>query len=204
MPELFIDVKDANNVTKNIATNDSVIDSIETLAGGATLAQIKTGTDKIPTLGQATMANSSPVVIASNQTAVPVSGTVTSNPGNSSPTTVSQYASTTGGGSSIRTLDVQPTATTIKASAGQLYGGTVTNAHATDLRYLKVYNLAAPTQADTPVMVIGVGPKATVPIVLGVPVAFSTAIGIRGTTGIGDADTGAPTANDLSCTIVYA
>lgn len=36
---------------------------------------------KTPPLGQATMANSSPVVIASNQSAVPVSGTVTANAG---------------------------------------------------------------------------------------------------------------------------
>jgi len=42
-----------------------------------TLAGVKTGTDKIPAVGQAVMASSVPVAIASNQSAVPVSGTIT-------------------------------------------------------------------------------------------------------------------------------
>jgi len=46
-----------------------------------TLAGVKTGTDKIPAQGQALMAASTPVAIASNQSAVPVSGTVTANLG---------------------------------------------------------------------------------------------------------------------------
>jgi hypothetical protein len=41
----------------------------------STLSSVKTGTDKIPTQGQALMAASTPVAIASNQSAVPVSGT---------------------------------------------------------------------------------------------------------------------------------
>ena len=42
---------------------------------GGNLAAIKTDVDKIPSQGQALMAASTPVVIASNQSAVPVSGT---------------------------------------------------------------------------------------------------------------------------------
>jgi hypothetical protein len=43
--------------------------------GAATESTLSTLNTKTPALGQATMANSSPVVIASNQSAVPVSGT---------------------------------------------------------------------------------------------------------------------------------
>jgi len=47
---------------------------------GGNLATIVTNTGKIPALGQAVMASSAPVTIASNQSAVPVSGTVTTTP----------------------------------------------------------------------------------------------------------------------------
>ena len=58
--------------------------------GSATLAEQQSQTTKLtsldtktPALGQATMANSAPVVIASNQSAIPVSGTVAVSNGNS-------------------------------------------------------------------------------------------------------------------------
>ncbi len=44
------------------------------LETGGNLASVKTNTDKIPAQGQALMAASMPIVIASNQSAVPVSG----------------------------------------------------------------------------------------------------------------------------------
>jgi hypothetical protein len=50
-------------------------------SGAATETTLGSVNTKTPALGQAAMASSSPVVIASNQSAVPVSGTVTANAG---------------------------------------------------------------------------------------------------------------------------
>lgn len=50
-------------------------------SGASTEATLSALNTKVPAQGQATMAASAPVVIASNQSAVPVSGTVTSNAG---------------------------------------------------------------------------------------------------------------------------
>lgn len=76
-----------------------------------TLAAIST---KTPALGQATMANSSPVAIASNQSAIPVSGTVTANAG-TGPFPVSDN-----GGS--LTVDGPLTDTQLRASAVAISG----------------------------------------------------------------------------------
>lgn len=65
----------SGTVTANAGTNLNT--SLLALEGGGNLASIKTNTDKIPAQGQATMAASTPVVIASNQSAVPISGAVT-------------------------------------------------------------------------------------------------------------------------------
>lgn len=61
------------------------------IATEATLASINT---KTPTVGQKAMAASAPVVIASDQSAVPVSGTVTANTGLTQPLTDAQLRAT--------------------------------------------------------------------------------------------------------------
>ncbi len=60
-----VGVKNSSNARVNPATEDG------------NLATIVTNTNKIPSQGQAVMASSTPVVIASNQTTLPISGTVT-------------------------------------------------------------------------------------------------------------------------------
>ena len=65
------------SITANAGTNLNT--SLLALEAGGNLASIKAKTDNIPALGQAAMAASTPVAIASNQSAVPVSGTVTAN-----------------------------------------------------------------------------------------------------------------------------
>ena len=57
-------------VTASAGTNLNT--SALALETGGNLASVKTNTDKIPVLGQAVMASSTPVAIASNQTAIPV------------------------------------------------------------------------------------------------------------------------------------
>lgn len=93
-------------------------------AGAATSALQTTGNTsvssidtKTPALGQALMASSSPVVIASNQSAVPVSGTVTANAGTGTmavsaatlplPSGASTSALQTTGNSSLSSIDTK-------------------------------------------------------------------------------------------------
>lgn len=57
----------------NVSVSSSVLPTNAAQETGGNLASIKTNTDKIPAQGQAAMAASMPVVIASNQTTVPVS-----------------------------------------------------------------------------------------------------------------------------------
>jgi hypothetical protein len=187
-----------------------------------TLAGVKTGTDRIPAQGQAAMAVSTPVVIASNQSAVPVSGTVTANVGTTNglalDATVSgvakdatltggtakaiPVAGTTGGATPSKTISAASTnATSVKGSAGTLYGIQVTNINAA-VRYLKLYDKAtAPTVGtDTPVKVIAIPGNAAgagAMVAFPVGVAFTLGIAFALTTGATDADTGAVAANEI-------
>ena len=116
-----------------------------------------------------------------------------------------------GGASVYRNINLGVTGQVVKASAGQLYGGICFNTagatpSGTLTRYLKIYNKdTAPTGADTPIM--------TIPLEDGVPtlipfptcgVAFATGISVRATTGIADADTGAPGTNEVVLNLLYA
>lgn len=95
-------------------------------------------------------------------------------------------------------------ATSVKASAGQVYGWYLFNA-ATSTRYLKLYNKAsAPTVGtDTPFMTIPIpaGGAANVEFTCGI--AFGTGIAFALTTGIADADTGALAASDVVVNLLY-
>jgi hypothetical protein len=68
----------SGSVTANIGTVGTLATAAKQDTGNTSVGNIDT---KTPALGQAAMAASSPVVIANNQTAVPVSGTVTANIG---------------------------------------------------------------------------------------------------------------------------
>jgi hypothetical protein len=67
-----------NNVSGTVSLPTGASTSALQTTGNTSLSNIDT---KTPALGQTTMVGSTPVVIASNQTAVPVSGTVTANAG---------------------------------------------------------------------------------------------------------------------------
>jgi hypothetical protein len=87
----------SNSDKLTIYYDDAVVSNINTstlaLESGGNLATIATNTGKIPSKGTATIANSTPVNIASDQT-VPVSGTVTANTGLSQPLTDAQLRAT--------------------------------------------------------------------------------------------------------------
>jgi hypothetical protein len=113
------------------------------------------------------------------------------------------------GGSGYRNLDLDENGVNVKTSAGRLLRLVVNNMHATDKRYVKVYNKAsAPVAADTPVFTfpIPVGTPIGAPFVIDfgdAGVLFSAGIGLRATTALADADTGAPAANDVVVNASY-
>ncbi len=111
---------------------------------------------------------------------------------------------TKGGASIYRNLDTQSTGVNVKNTAGQVYGWSIFNA-AASTRYVKLYNKAtAPTVGtDTPVMTIPVAAGTGVSLECAVGIAFSLGIGIGAVTGLADANTTAPTANDVITVLLY-
>lgn len=103
-----------------------------------------------------------------------------------------------------RNLDLGTTGQIVKAASGKLCGWYISNV-ATAARYVKFYNKAtAPTQADTPVLTLMIpasGGANIPPTTLGIN--FSAGISLRATTGVADADVGAPTANDVVVNLFY-
>ena len=146
----------------------------------------------------------------------PVSGTVTSNqggtwtvqPGNTANTTpwlMQDVAAITGGSTPSHTMSAASTnATSLKGSAGMVYGLSISNNNAA-ARYFKLYNkAAAPTVGtDTPVLTLQVPANGTVIRAYPVGLALGTGIAWAATGAITDADTTAIGANDLSIDIDY-
>lgn len=120
-------------------------------------------------------------------------------------------ARTSGGTTLYKNIDVDETEDQVKATAGQLYWVSAINL-GTAPRFLKIYNATAAT------VVVGTTvPDLTFPIpsqgdangagfMLSIPngIAFSTAITIAATTGVADADAGAPGANEVIVNLGYA
>lgn len=123
---------------------------------------------------------------------------------------VSLAPQTSGGLSIAKSIDLDESEEAVKATAGQLYGIIAINL-ASSVRYLKLYNATVAT------VVVGTTvPDITIPIptqgdtngagfVLNLPngIEFSTAITMAATTGVGDADSGAPGANEVVVTMLY-
>lgn len=122
---------------------------------------------------------------------------------------VSISTATSGGLTIKRTISAASTnATSAKASAGQLYGWSITNTNAA-VMYVKLYNKAsAPTVGtDTPVITIAV-PGSTVGggtnYNSDIGIAFATGIAYATTTGAADSDTAAVAANEVIINLFYA
>lgn len=144
--------------------------------------------------GQQTMANSSPVVIASDQSTL-VTSTVPATSGGLST------------GSSPYISAASTNATSVKGSAGQLYGMYVSNINVNP-RYVKLYNKASsPTVgSDTPIMTFMVpgnssGVSGAFEFSNGIP--FSTGIAFAITGSYANADTTAISAGDVIVNILY-
>lgn len=117
---------------------------------------------------------------------------------------------TAGGCTIFKTLDLDETEEEVKASAGQIYGWSITN-FATAVRHIKFYDATAANTTvgtTTPVMTISVPGNATddtqsVFNLGGMGIPFATALSVAATTGLADNDTGAPGANDVSLMLFY-
>lgn len=117
---------------------------------------------------------------------------------------------TTGGMTIFRSIDIDETAEEIKATAGQVFSIAAFNRTAAPL-YLKFYNLTAANTtvgSSTPVLTFVVPGNADsdgAGFIWDNPIgyAFGTAISVACTTGVADADTGAPGANDCVINVGY-
>lgn len=117
--------------------------------------------------------------------------------------------SASGGLSIFRSLDLDETEEDVKTTAGTVYGWYIANL-ATTTRYVKFYNDTAANVAvgtTTPLLTLPIPGNSTDDIAanaLGAHgIAFSTAICVAATTGLADADTGAPGANDVVINLFY-
>ena len=139
---------------------------------------------------------------AGSQNVTQVNGTAISA---SNPLFEQPVAGTTGGSTPNHAMSAASTnATSLKASAGQVYGLTLSNA-AASARYFKIYNKAtAPTVGtDTPISTIQIPANGTAIRVYPVGLALGTGIAYACTTGIADTDTGATGANEVSMDVDY-
>jgi len=147
-------------------------------------------------------------VLTMPTTAVSQSGTWTVQPGNTANTTpwlTTPTPATSGGLSIYRSIDLDESEEEVKATAGQLFGWYLYNA-AASARYLKFYNATAANVTvgtTTPVLTIPVAAGAAANVEFSNGIAFGTAISAAVTTGLADADTGAPAANDFIINILY-
>ena len=118
---------------------------------------------------------------------------------------------TTGGMTIFRSLDIDESEEDVKTSAGQVFSISAFNTTAAPL-YLKFYNLTAANTTvgtSTPVLTFVVPGNADsdgAGFIWNNPIgfAFATAICVACTTGVADADTGAPGANACVIDIGYA
>lgn len=116
-----------------------------------------------------------------------------------------QTPSTVGGLTINRVISAASTnSTSVKGSAGNLYGWYITNVNAA-ARYVKLYNKATgPTVgSDTPVMTLAVPANGGTNVEFTNGISFATGIGLGITTGATDADTGAVAANEIIVNLLY-
>lgn len=102
-------------------------------------------------------------------------------------------------------IDVDETEDAVKATAGKLYGWYMYNDGADEV-YVKFYNAttANVTVGSTvPVLTIPLPAGAAANVEFTNGIAFSTAITVAATTGVGTADTGAPAANQVIVNSLY-
>jgi len=155
--------------------------------------------------GQATMAASAPVVIASNQTAIPVSGTFYQATQPVSGTiTANLSSSATGGDTTFHLVSAANTnPTNIKASQGVVTGWYMYNSSA-NARKVAFHNVSgSPTAGSSVFYSIVIPGLAATNVSFPNGLAFSTGIAITTVTGLADSDNNSVALNDLVINIFY-
>lgn len=141
----------------------------------------------------ATVSASNALKVDGSAVTQPISGNLTIIPG------------TSGGCTSARAISAASTnATSVKASAGQLYGYSLFNNGLTAV-YFKFYNKAsAPTVgSDTPVLTLMVPAESGLNLNLANGIVFGTGIAYAVTTGMADADTVAVAVTQVAINLWY-
>lgn len=122
---------------------------------------------------------------------------------------VSPTPSALGGLSIFRSIDLDETEEQVKATPGSIYSMWVSNL-ATSTRFLKFYNDTAANVVvgvSTPTLTIAIPSGDTLDVTgffsTAHGITFSTAITVAATTGVADADVGAPGTNEVLVNIFY-
>lgn len=104
---------------------------------------------------------------------------------------------------SYRNLSLGISGQVVKGSPGEVGGWFLQNRSASE-RFVKLYNKAsAPSEADTPVLTLGIPAGEAANILSESGIDFTAGIGLRATTGVADADTGDTSANDVVVNLFY-
>lgn len=213
---LTVDGTVTANAGTNLNTSALALEAGGNLAGAATSLAVLDDWDESdrakvnPIAGQAGVQGGSGTVTALTQRVV-LATDVALPAGTNSIGNVGIIPRTTGGMTIFRSLDIDETEEDIKTSAGQVFSISAFNTTAAPL-YLKFYNATAANVtvgSTTPVLTFVVPGNADsdgAGFVWNneIGFAFGTAISVACTTGVADADTGAPSANACVINVGYA
>lgn len=126
---------------------------------------------------------------------------------------VNSYAQVPDKGLSFfKSIDLDETEEAVKATAGSIFGWFFFNAHATDIRYIKIYNATTANVTvgtTTPVLTIPLPAKGGANVFIAPTpyftngIYFDTAITVACVTGVADNNSSAPTDNDCIGNLFY-
>ena len=199
-----LDTDAKNPLAVRLSDGKEFINQLKSVDSGIRAMTGSSGNNFLSSTGSPTKAN----LDANGNLRVTADGLVVENAGTFP---VQPTASTSGGASYFKSIDLDESEEEVKATAGQLYGGVIINLSAAVL-YLKVYNATAAnvtvgtTVPDLTIPIPTAGSTNGAGFVLPFPacgVAFSTAITVACTTGIADNNAGAPGANECVVSLFY-
>lgn len=204
-------VKDGNDLAEGATTDTAVVGDVT----GSVSAKLR-GLSKI--FNDIWDSVNHRIKVDGSGVTQPVSGTVTANqggtwtvqPGNTANTTawlVQDVAGTSGGSTLFHVISAATNnATSLKSSAGMLYGGSISNTNASP-RYVKFYNKAtAPAPATDNALILWtlqVPGNSTVPVAVPEGGVFGTGIGFAAVANMADTDNTSIGAGDLSIDLRY-
>lgn len=202
-----VSIADGANVVEGALADAAIVTDTTGTINGKLRGLVKWAFERMPAaLGQGSMAQSLSVVIASNQSALPVASHAVTNAGTFA---TQDDARATGGADSYSIISTATVlAAQIKGAAGTIYSIQCFNIDAAPI-YVRLYNqTGAPASTDgANIIWRGLIPGNTTGAGFGVTFPkgriCSAGIGIRATTGIADNNTGALTADKCLFNVGY-